>query len=143
MFKSRISADLIAILEGFIWLLLAWSISVTIWLESSLPFFFTSGIVIALVLIAWMHKPLRITMQRFRTRRRRTEMYMHLFSLPVILALLLTIIIETLFSMSLNGFHKTLLVNIMATSGWIFFILTLVIKQLHFVFNSRNFGRHS
>lgn len=135
MTKARLSADLIATLEGFMWLSLAWSVSFSAWHGSVMPTLATLSLVGTLILVSWAHRPLRLALQRFRVRRRRTEMQMHLFALPVLLALLVAVVIETLLSTSLTGPQKMLLVNVMASAGWSVFVLTQVIKQLLFAFS--------
>lgn len=127
--KVRYYADLVAILAGLMWLMVYWSISYTIYIgniEPSLAAMLMTG---SLILISFVHRPSRVMMSRYHVRKRRTEMWMHILALPLVLAFLLAIGIDYLIT-PLNGEQKLLLFNVMATAGWLVFIFTLAIKLL-------------
>ncbi|MBB3192189.1 hypothetical protein [Halomonas cerina] len=125
--KVRHYADLVAILAGLMWLLVFWSVSISAHIGSIEP---TLAALLALgsvILVSFMHRPVRIMLSRYHVRKRRTEMWMHILALPLTLAFLLAIIIDHLIT-PINGTHKMLLFNIMATAGWLVFIVTLLVK---------------
>jgi SNF family Na+-dependent transporter len=83
----------------------------------------------SLILISLVHRPIRVLLSRYHVRKRRTEMWMHILALPLGLAFLLAILIEHLIT-PVNGIQKMLLFNVLATAGWLVFIVTLVLKLL-------------
>ncbi|GGY06484.1 hypothetical protein GCM10007160_37550 [Litchfieldella qijiaojingensis] len=135
---ARTSADAIAVSEGLMWLVLAWSVSFSIAQGTTLPTLGALSLVGTVIVVTWGHRPMRLTLARYRIRKRRTEMWMHILALPLLLALGLAIPIEALFS-PLSGPQKMLLFNILASAGWMMFAITLVFKQAMFsVKNSKN-----
>lgn len=137
MSRVRQSADIIAALEGAMWLALAWSVSFSIWQDSAMPTVGALTLVATVLVVSWGHRPMRITLRRFRVRRRRTEMQMHLFALPLLMALFFAVVVEGLLVMPLNGSQKMLMVNILASAGWVVFVLTQAFKSLLFTLRSR------
>ncbi|SDK76404.1 hypothetical protein SAMN05192555_101138 [Franzmannia pantelleriensis] len=136
MLAVRTSGDFVALLEGAIWLLLAWSASYSAAIGEPLPSVAMLSIAGTLVFVCWAHRPFRLTLQRYRIRRRRTEMLMHIIALPLLLALFFGVLIESLLT-PLSGQQKMLMYNVLATSGWLVFALTLLIKYLMFRLRSR------
>ncbi len=137
MSRVRQSADIIAALEGAMWLALAWSVSFSIWQDSAMPTVGALTLVATVLVVSWGHRPMRITLRRFRVRRRRTEMQMHLFALPLLMALFFAVVVEGLLTMPLHGSQKMLMVNILASAGWVVFVLTQAFKSLLFTLRSR------
>ncbi|WP_248730268.1 MULTISPECIES: hypothetical protein [Halomonadaceae] len=119
------------------WLILAWSISYSAARGVPLPTVATLSLVATFIFVAWAHRPFRITLQRYRIRRRRTEMLMHIVALPLLLAMLLGASTESLL-FPLSGMQKMLLFNILATAGWLVFGITLIVKYLLFRFGRRH-----
>lgn len=137
MSRVRQSADIIAALEGAMWLALAWSVSFSIWQDSAMPTVGALTLVATVLVVSWGHRPMRITLRRFRVRRRRTEMQMHLFALPLLMALFFAVVVEGLLTMPLHGSQKMLMVNILASAGWVVFVLTQAFKSLLYTLRSR------
>ncbi|WP_205742749.1 hypothetical protein [Onishia niordana] len=119
------------------WLALAWSVSFSIWQDSAMPTVGALTLVATVLVVSWGHRPMRITLRRFRVRRRRTEMQMHLFALPLLMALFFAVVVEGLLTMPLHGSQKMLMVNILASAGWVVFVLTQAFKSLLFTLRSR------
>lgn len=137
--KVRHYADLVAILAGLMWLAVFWSVSASARIGSLEP---TLAAVLALgsmILVSFVHRPIRVLLGRYHVRKRRTEMWMHILALPLTLAFLIAIVIETLFT-PLGGAQKMLLFNVLATAGWGVFVLTLLIKWLIHRFNAYRQG---
>ncbi len=128
---ARTSADAIAMSEGLMWLVLAWSVSFSIAHGTTLPTLGALSLVGTVIVVTWGHRPMRLTLARYRIRKRRTEMWMHILALPLLLALALAIPIEALLS-PLSGPQKMLLFNILASAGWMMFTITLLFKQAMF-----------
>ena len=135
--RVRQSADIIAALEGAMWLALAWSVNFSIWEDSTMPTVAATTLVATILLVSWGHRPMRITLRRFRVRRRRTEMQMHLFALPLLLAFFFALVVEGLLVTPLTGSQKMLMVNILASAGWVVFVLTQAFKSLLFTLRQR------
>ncbi|TDR57298.1 hypothetical protein DFP85_101113 [Halomonas ventosae] len=127
--KVRHYADIVAILAGFMWLVLYWSVSISAHLGSIEPSLAALLMVGSLILISFVHRPIRVLLGRYHVRKRRTEMWMHILALPLTLAFLLAIVIDHLIT-PMNGEQKMLLFNVLATAGWLVFVFTLVIKLL-------------
>lgn len=128
--RVRHYADIVAILAGLLWILLFWSISVSARLDSIEPTLAALLALGAMVTVSFAHRPFRILLSRFHVRKRRTEMWMHILALPITLALFIGIVIETLLP-PLSGEQKMLLFNVLATAGWVVYVMTLVIKFIH------------
>ncbi|MDR9439904.1 MAG: hypothetical protein RI841_10465 [Halomonas sp.] len=127
--KVRHYADIVAILAGLMWLVLYWSVSISAHLGSIEPSLAALLMAGSLILISFVHRPIRVLLGRYHVRKRRTEMWMHILALPLVLAFLLAIIIDHLIT-PMNGEQKMLLFNVLATAGWLVFVFTLVIKLL-------------
>ncbi|CAM4075597.1 hypothetical protein VRRI112168_13450 [Vreelandella rituensis] len=125
--KVRRFADLAAIIEGLIWLCLAWSISFSVTRGSPELSLAAMSIVGALILVSWAHRPLRLLLRRYHVRKRRTDMWMHILALPLLLTLFLHVLLEVLLGNTWVP-PKILLFNILATAGWLVFVVTLFIK---------------
>ncbi|MWJ28433.1 hypothetical protein LG290_07095 [Halomonas sediminis] len=125
--KVRRFADLAASIEGLIWLSLAWSISFSVSRGSPEFSLAAMSIVGALILVCWAHRPLRILLRRYHVRKRRTDMWMHILALPLLLTLFLHVLLEALLGNTWVP-PKILLFNILATAGWLVFVMTLFIK---------------
>lgn len=129
MLAARTSSDIVALLEGAMWLLLSWSISYSAAVGAPLPSVAMLSVVGTIIFVCWAHRPFRVTLQRYRMRLRRTEMLMHIIALPLLLAIFFGVLIESLLT-SLSGQQKVLLFNVLATAGWLVFALTLLVKDL-------------
>ncbi|PRY70913.1 hypothetical protein [Halomonas ventosae] len=127
--KVRHYADIVAILAGFMWLVLYWSVSISARLGSIEPSLAALFMVGSLILISFVHRPIRVLLGRYHVRKRRTEMWMHILALPLTLAFLLAIVIDHLIT-PMNGEQKMLLFNVLATAGWLVFVVTLLVKLL-------------
>ena len=127
--KVRQYADAVTILAGLMWLVLFWSVSISAHLGSIEPSLAALLMAGSLILISFVHRPIRVLLGRYHVRKRRTEMWMHILTLPLMLAFLLGIAIDV-FITPMNGEQKMLLFNTLATAGWLVFILTLVVKLL-------------
>ncbi|MGQ7263049.1 hypothetical protein [Vreelandella sp. V005] len=127
MQNVRSYADVIASLEGVLWLSLAWSISLSVHMGSTEP---TLGILLvmgAFVVFSWAHRPLRFLLGRYHIRKRRTDMWIHILALPLLLAMFFHIMLEALLGSAWLP-PKMLLFNILASAGWATYVMTLFIK---------------
>lgn len=127
MQNVRRYADVIASLEGLLWLGLAWSISLSAYLGSTEPTLACLLVIGALVVFSWAHRPLRYLLRRYRIRKRRTDMWIHILALPLLLAMFFHIMLEALLGSAWLP-PKMLLFNILASAGWTTFVMTLFIK---------------
>ncbi|XUO84272.1 hypothetical protein RVM27_00800 [Halomonas sp. KM007] len=127
MQNVRRYADVIASIEGLVWLGLAWSISISMYQQSTEPTLAMLFVVGALLLFSWAHRPLRYLLMRYHIRKRRTDMWMHTLALPLLLAMFFHILLETLLGTAWLP-PKILLFNLLATAGWLTFVMTLFIK---------------
>ncbi|SDJ82056.1 hypothetical protein [Billgrantia gudaonensis] len=129
--RVRHYADIVAILAGLMWILVFWSVSISAHLDSMEPVLAALLLLGTMILLSFAHRPIRIHLSRYHVRKRRTEMWMHILALPMLLALLLGVILEALIT-PLSGQQKMLLFNVLATAGWVVYVMTLVVK---FVFH--------
>lgn len=127
--KVRHYADLVAVLAGLMWLVVFWSISLSMQLGNVEPTMAALLLLAALVLVSFVHRPIRVLLRRYHVRKRRTEMWMHILALPLTLAFLFGVVIEELL-LPLDGPEKMLLFNVFATAGWLVFVVTVLIKLL-------------
>lgn len=134
--KVRQYADLVATLAGLMWLVVFWSISISAHLGSIEPFLAALLALGSMIMVSFVHRPIRVLLRRYHVRKRRTEMWMHILALPLTLAFLIAIVIEILFT-PLDGEQKMLLFNAMATAGWGVFVLTLLVKWIMHRLNRR------
>lgn len=125
--KVRHYADLVASLAGLMWLMLYWSISISMHIGSPEPAMAVLLLMGSLILISFVHRPFRVMLGRYHVRKRRTEMWMHILALPLTLAFLFAIVIEHVIS-PMTGAQKMLLFNVLATAGWLVFVVTLLMK---------------
>lgn len=130
MLRVRHYADIIAILAGLMWILFYWSISVSALIDSIEPTLAALLAVGAMILVSFLHRPFRVYLSRYHVRKRRTEMWMHILALPITLSLLVGMLIETLIA-PMGGPQKLLLFNVLATAGWLVYVMTLVFKSIH------------
>ncbi|WP_111411964.1 hypothetical protein [Billgrantia lactosivorans] len=128
--RVRHYADIVAILAGLMWIVFFWSISISAKMDSVEPTLAAMLALGAMILVSFMHRPFRIHLSRYHVRKRRTEMWMHILALPMALALLFGVLIETLFA-PMSGQQKMLLFNVLASAGWVVYVMTLVIKFCH------------
>ncbi|WP_447044163.1 hypothetical protein [Vreelandella sp. H-I2] len=127
MQNVRRYADIIASLEGLMWLSLAWSISLSVHIGSTEPSLASLLVIGALVVFCWAHRPLRYLLARYHIRKRRTDMWIHILALPLLLAMFFHIMLEALLGSAWLP-PKMLLFNILATAGWTTYVMTLFIK---------------
>ncbi|MEQ5802024.1 hypothetical protein [Halomonas sp. H10-9-1] len=125
--KVRYYADLAATLAGLMWLVVYWSISLSAHLGNLEPMLAALLLLGTVVLVTFVHRPTRVLLRRYHVRKRRTEMWMHILALPLFLAFLFGITFELIFT-PLNGVQKMLLFNVVATAGWLVFIVTMLVK---------------
>lgn len=128
--RVRHYADIVAILAGLMWIVFFWSISVSARLNSVEPTLAALLALGAMILVSFLHRPFRIHLSRYHVRKRRTEMWMHILALPMALVLLFGVLVETLFA-PMSGQQKMLLFNVLATAGWVVYVMTLVFKFFH------------
>lgn len=127
MQNVRRYADIIASAEGLMWLGLAWSISISMHTGSTEPTLAILFVVGALLLFSWAHRPMRLLLRRYHIRKRRTDMWIHILALPLLLAMFFHIILEALLGSAWLP-PKTLLFNLLASAGWMTYVMTLFIK---------------
>ncbi|MDQ7730109.1 hypothetical protein [Halomonas sp. SpR8] len=127
MQNVRRYADIIASLEGVMWLSLAWSISLSVHIGSTEPTLASLLAIGALVFFSWAHRPLRYLLRRYHIRKRRTDMWIHTLALPLLLAMFFHIMLDALLGSAWLP-PKMLLFNILATAGWTTYVMTLFIK---------------
>ncbi|MBR2514507.1 MAG: hypothetical protein IKE45_10905 [Halomonas sp.] len=127
MQNVRRYADIIASIEGLMWLGLAWSISISMYTGSTEPTVAMLFVVGALVLISWAHRPMRYLLGRYHIRKRRTDMWIHTLALPLLLAMFFHIMLEAIVGSAWLP-PKMLLFNFLASAGWMTFVMTLFIK---------------
>ncbi|MGM0926572.1 MAG: hypothetical protein ACQEXC_09105 [Pseudomonadota bacterium] len=125
--KVRHYADLAATLAGLMWLIVYWSISLSAHLGNLEPTLAALLLLGTTVLVTFVHRPTRVLLRRYHVRKRRTEMWMHILALPLFIAFLFGITFELIFT-PLSGIQKLLLFNVVATAGWLVFIVTLLVK---------------
>ncbi|WP_447528822.1 hypothetical protein [Vreelandella sp. TE19] len=127
MQNVRRYADILTSIEGLMWLALAWSISASVHRGSTEPTLAMLFVVGALLLFSWAHKPMRVLLRRYHVRKRRTDMWIHTLALPLLLAMLLHILLEALVGRAWLP-PKILVFNLLATAGWLTYVMTLFIK---------------
>ncbi len=141
--KVRHYADLVTVLAGLSWLVVFWSVSLTAQIGSIEPTLAALLMLGTLILVSFVHRPTRILLRRYHVRKRRTEMWMHILALPLMLAFLFGIVIENLLA-PLNGQQKMLLFNVFATAGWLVFVVTVLIKlAMHLTRRHRSNGNNN
>ncbi|XKE47260.1 hypothetical protein LG302_09080 [Halomonas organivorans] len=140
--KVRYYADLVAILAGLMWLLVYWSVSYSVHIDNIEPTLAALLIAGSLIMISFVHRPIRVLLSRYHVRKRRTEMWMHILALPLGLAFLLAMVIDHLIT-PLNGEQKMLLFNVLATAGWLVFIITLAVKLIYRLVTERRRARRT
>jgi len=125
--KVRHYADLAATLAGLMWLVVYWSISLSAHLGNLEPTLAALLLLGTTVLVTFVHRPTRVLLRRYHVRKRRTEMWMHILALPLFIAFLFGVTFEMIFT-PLSGVQKLLLFNVVATAGWLVFIVTMLVK---------------
>ncbi|MCE8001922.1 hypothetical protein [Billgrantia ethanolica] len=134
--RVRHYADIVAILAGLMWIVFFWSISISARIGSVEPTLAALLALGAMILVSSVHRPFRVHLSRYHVRKRRTEMWMHILALPMALALLFGVFIENMLA-PMSGEQKMLLFNVLATAGWVVYVMTLVIKFVHHLFRQR------
>lgn len=136
MHNVRRYADVIASLEGLMWLALGWSITFSTFSGSTEPILGAILLIATIVFFSWVHRPFRLLVRRYHVRKRRTDMWIHLLALPLLLAMFFHISLEALFGSAWLP-PKMLAVNILASAGWFTFVMTLLVKSvIHSVKNA-------
>lgn len=138
--KVRRYADLAASLAGLMWLVVFWSISISAHLDSLEPTLAALLLLGTMVTVSFVHRPFRVLLSRYHVRKRRTEMWMHILALPLTLAFLIAIVAESLLP-PLSGTQKMLLFNVLASAGWLVFVVTLLLKLVAHQFKRRRKAR--
>lgn len=129
MHNVRRYADIIASLEGLVWLALGWSITLSMYRDSTEPTLGVILLIATLMFCSWVHRPFRLLISRYHVRKRRTDMWIHLLALPLLLAMFFYISLEALFGSAWLP-PKMLAVNILASAGWLTFVVTLLVKSI-------------
>ncbi|SHL92428.1 hypothetical protein [Vreelandella subglaciescola] len=129
MHNVRRYADVVAGLEGLMWLGLGWSISLSVYQGSSEPTLAAVLLIGTVTFFSWVHRPLRFLLRRYHVRKRRTDMWVHLLALPLLLAMALYLIFDAIFGGAWLP-PKMLVVNVLASAGWLTFMVTLFIRFL-------------
>ncbi|MFG6666528.1 hypothetical protein ACGK9R_05400 [Halomonas sp. HNIBRBA4712] len=127
MQNVRRYADILTSIEGLMWLTFSWSIWASVHRGSTEPTIAMLLVVGTLLLFSWAHKPMRFLLRRYHVRKRRTDMWIHTLALPLLLAMLLHILLETLLGSAWLP-PKILVFNFLATAGWLTYVMTLFIK---------------
>ncbi|MGQ7247183.1 hypothetical protein ACUN9Y_07580 [Halomonas sp. V046] len=127
--KVRHYADLVATLAGLMWLMLYWSISISLHIGTPEPALAALLALGSMILVSFAHRPVRVMLSRYHVRKRRTEMWMHILALPLTLAFLFAIVIDHLLT-PMSGAQKMLLFNVLATASWLVFLVTLLVKLM-------------
>lgn len=131
--KVRQYADLVASLAGLMWLVLYWSAWYAVSNERAEPALAALLMVACVTLLSTAYRPVRVMLCRYHVRKRRTEMWMHILALPLTLAFLLAAVIDYLI-FPVEGANKMLLFCMLATAGWLVFVVTLLFKLVAHVF---------
>ncbi|MGY4876748.1 hypothetical protein ACLUEY_02555 [Vreelandella aquamarina] len=129
MHNVRRYADVVASVEGLLWLALGWSVTLSVYRGSTEP---TVGIILMIatvIFVSWFHRPLRLFLRRYHVRKRRTDMWIHLLALPLLLGMAAYMFLEALLGTAWLP-PKMLAVNVLASAGWLTFVFTLVIKDM-------------
>ena len=129
MHNVRRYADVVASVEGLLWLALGWSVTLSVYRGSTEP---TVGILLMIatvIFVSWFHRPLRLFLRRYHVRKRRTDMWIHLLALPLLLGMAAYMFLEALLGTAWLP-PKMLAVNVLASAGWLTFVFTLVIKDM-------------
>ncbi|MFC0268180.1 hypothetical protein [Kushneria aurantia] len=118
-----------ALVEGAVWVGYAWSAQWTLTRGDSLVFLIASLLLLCGALTSLMWRPMRLTLARYRARKRRTEMWMHILYPPLLLAPPLWWLLERLVG-DLPAVQQWTLACLLMTTGWMVFLISVVIKQL-------------
>lgn len=129
MHNVRRYADVVAGLEGLMWLSLGWSISLSVYRGSSESTLAALLLIGTVTFFSWVHRPLRFLLRRYHVRKRRTDMWVHLLALPLVLSMALYLMLEAMLGEAWLP-PKMLVVNVLASAGWLTFMVTLFIKYL-------------
>lgn len=135
--KVRQYADLVASLAGLMWLVLYWSAWYAVSTNRTEPALAALLIVATVILVSTVYRPARVMLSRYHVRKRRTEMWMHILALPLTLAFLMAAVIDYLI-FPVEGASKMLLFCILATSGWLVFVVTLLFKLVVHAFKGQH-----
>ena len=130
MHNVRRYADIVASLEGLLWLALGWSVTLSTYRGSTEPTVGMLLLIATVIFVSWFHRPLRLLLRRYHVRKRRTDMWIHLLALPLLLGMAAYILLEFLLGPAWLP-PKMLAVNVLASAGWLTFVFTLVIKLIH------------
>lgn len=121
--------DSAALFEGAVWVGYAWSIQWSLINNQHLIFLVATLIVLSLTLTTLVWQPLKLTLARYRVRKRRTEMWMHILYPPLLLAPPLWWLLERIVG-DLPAVQQWTLACLLMTVGWAVFLISLLIKQL-------------
>ncbi|WP_027966764.1 hypothetical protein [Halomonas halocynthiae] len=125
--KVRQYADSVTSLAGLMWIVLYWSVWYSVSYGRIEPALIAFLIVATATLFSSIYRPARIMLGRYHVRKRRTEMWMHILALPITLAFLLAVLVDYLL-FPVEGVNKMLLFCVLATAGWLVFVVTLLFK---------------
>ncbi|MEA3251541.1 MAG: hypothetical protein U9Q35_08200 [Pseudomonadota bacterium] len=139
--RAKLRADLTGAGEGAFWLVVAW---LSVWgvLEDNLWFYgLALGLTVLAGTVCFVHRRTAIAMGRFRVRASRTEMWWHLLVIPMLLALVIWTVLESLLGGIDDARYKLLLMASLSTAGWVVYCLTNLFKRVfQSLQNNRNKG---
>ncbi|RKR03291.1 hypothetical protein C7446_1812 [Kushneria sinocarnis] len=121
--------DTIAVSEGAFWVCYLWCAQWSLVHGRSLPFLPATIVLAATLLVIMSRRSMRLALRRFRVRKRRTEMLMHLMLPPLLLGPLIWWLLERLVG-ELPGAQRWTLAALLATAGWAVFVISVLIKRL-------------
>lgn len=125
---SKLRADLIGAAEGAFWLSVTWS---SYWLGyHGHPWWCLVPLLIGSLVVAatFLHRPWGIALSRYRVRLSRTEMLWHVLVIPILLAIPVWMLLESLLG-PLDHDYQWMLVAVLSVSGWCVYLLTIAIKR--------------
>ncbi|OHV08630.1 hypothetical protein [Kushneria phosphatilytica] len=121
--------DTIAVSEGAFWVCYLWCAQWSLVNGQSTPFLPATIVMAAVILAIVSRRSMRLALRRFRVRKRRTEMLMHLMLPPLLLGPLIWWLLERLVG-ELPGAQRWTLAALLASAGWAVFVISVLIKRL-------------
>ncbi|SDL26710.1 hypothetical protein SAMN05661010_01269 [Modicisalibacter muralis] len=126
--SSRMLADSIAAGEGAFWLSCLWAAVYCVETGRYGPIIGAMVIACIAVAICFLYRPAATRMGRYRVRRSRTEMWWQLLVIPMLLAPVIGIALESLLS-DVTGGIKLWLVTWLCTAGWAYYVIMSIVKR--------------
>ncbi|MBZ9559130.1 MULTISPECIES: hypothetical protein [Modicisalibacter] len=128
--KAKLRADLIGAGEGAFWLVITWLVTWGMMVHNDWLYLLAFGLSVLAGGVCFLHRRSAITMGRYRVRVGRTEMWWHLLVIPVLLALVIWTILESLFGGIDDARYKLVLLASLSTAGWVVYCLTNILKRV-------------